>query len=1058
MIRQWMAHRELNKTVLIALMLLALGSGLLPTPALAQMVKTKKNIQPLNLPIAPDFKFTHLSIEDGLSQSTVTTILQDRHGFMWFGTQDGLNRYDGYSFVVYRNDPNDLNSLGGNQIRKIVQDASGILWIGTSGGGLNKYNPETDTFVRFINEPENPNSLKNNVIWNILADETGILWLYMDDGWLTKFDPKTGTFTHYHSDVTAPFNAEVAYYESKALYQDKNGDLWLSNYKGGLEKFDPITEQFTFFFNDPETPSTISAGGVTNVYEDDAGHFWICTSDGGLNLMDRKSGTFKHFQHDPANPYSLSDNNCRQILQDHMGLYWVTTGRGLNLFDPETGRFSRYHKDSSNPYSLSDDNLSAIYEDQGGVLWFGTYGGLNKLNLSTVQFEHYRHIPENPDSLSTSYIYSIYEDKDGILWVGGDDGVLNRFDRHNNDVIHYEPNADDPNALNKSWSVSALYEDHTGTFWVGTFSGGLHTFDRKTGKFQRYLHNPDDPDSISSDIILAICEDSNGNIWVGTEGGGLNRFDRATATFQHYLPTSNDPKDKRPSSVRGIYEDKAGFLWLTSWYEGLTLFDPRTEQFVNYRHDSENIESLGNDLTYVVHEDQMGTLWVGTDSGLDRFDRITNTFYHYTVQHGLPNNVIYAIMEDTSGNLWVSTNRGISKFDLRTITFHNYNVFDGLQSDEFNQNAYFQSSSGEMFFGGVNGLNAFYPDQVTSDPYRPPVILTDLQLFNRSVSVSEKSVLTKPIWDTEQVTLNYDQDVFSIAFAALSYAAPAENLYRYKLEGFDEDWNNVDAKRRFAMYTNISPGEYTFRVQGSNKDGVWNEEGVAIKIIITPPWWDTWWFKSGVLITIFTLVFGIYLIRVKSLERSNRELSFAYEATIEGWSRALDLRDHETEGHTQRVTEMALKLADIMGLSDAEKADLRRGALLHDIGKMGVPDSILHKPGTLTEHEWQVMRQHPSYAYQMLSPIAYLKRALDISYCHHEKWDGTGYPNGLRGNEIPLSARLFAVVDVFDALTSNRPYRKAWSKEETYAFIQSQSGKHFDPQVVQALLKLREEK
>ena len=1058
MIRQWMAHRELNKTFLIALMLLMLGSSLLPTPALAQMVKTNQNIQPLNLPIAPDFKFTHLSIEDGLSQTTVTTILQDRHGFMWFGTQDGLNRYDGYSFVVYRNDPNDLNSLGGNQIRKIVQDASGILWIGTSGGGLNKYNPETDTFVRFINEPENPNSLKNNVIWNILADETGILWLYMDDGWLTKFDPKIGTFTHYHSDVTAPFNAEVAYYESKALYQDKNGDLWLSNYKGGLEKFDPITEQFTFFFNDPETPSTISAGGVTNVYEDDAGHFWICTSDGGLNLMDRKSGTFKHFQHDPANPYSLSDNNCRQILQDHMGLYWVTTGRGLNLFDPETGRFSRYHKDSSNPYSLSDDNLSAIYEDQGGVLWFGTYGGLNKLNLSTVQFEHYRHIPENPDSLSTSYIYSIYEDKDGILWVGGDDGVLNRFDRHNNHVIHYEPNADDPNALNKSWSVSALYEDHTGTFWVGTFSGGLHTFDRKTGKFQRYLHNPDDPDSISSDIILAICEDRNGNIWVGTEGGGLNRFDRATATFQHYLPTSNDPKDKRPSSVRGIYEDKAGFLWLTSWYEGLTLFDPRTEQFVNYRHDSENIESLGNDLTYVVHEDQMGTLWVGTDSGLDRFDRITNTFYHYTVQHGLPNNVIYAIMEDTSGNLWVSTNRGISKFDLRTITFHNYNVFDGLQSDEFNQNAYFQSSSGEMFFGGVNGLNAFYPDQVTSDPYRPPVILTDLQLFNRSVSVSEKSVLTKPIWDTEQVTLNYDQDVFSIAFAALSYAAPAENLYRYKLEGFDEDWNNVDAKRRFAMYTNISPGEYTFRVQGSNKDGVWNEEGVAIKIIITPPWWDTWWFKSGVLITIFTLVFGIYLIRVKSLERSNRELSFAYEATIEGWSRALDLRDHETEGHTQRVTEMALKLADIMGLSDAEKADLRRGALLHDIGKMGVPDSILHKPGTLTEHEWQVMRQHPSYAYQMLSPISYLRRALDISYCHHEKWDGTGYPNGLKGNEIPLAARLFAVVDVFDALTSDRPYRKAWSNEETYAFIQSQSGKHFDPQVVQALLKLREEK
>lgn len=1056
MTHKWIVQHGFTKTVHIVLIFVALNSGSMPASALTQPGGTNQEIQSSTFPIAPDLRFTHLSIEDGLSQTTITSILQDSHGFMWFGTQDGLNRYDGYNFVVYRNNPNDLNSLGGNQIRKIVQDASGIIWIGTSGGELNKYDPEADTFIRFIHEPENPNSLKNNVIWNILVDKTGLLWLYMDDGWLTKFDPKNETFTHYHSDITAPFDIEVTYYESKALYQDKNDDLWLSNYKGGLAKFDHNTGRFTYFFHKPDNTTTISTGGVTNIYEDETGRFWVCTTNGGLNLMDRESGTFKHFQNDPSNPYSLSDNNCHQILQDHMGLYWVVTGRGLNIFNPDTGKFSQYHKDSSNPYALSDDNISTVYEDRGGILWFGTYGGLNKLDLGTIQFEHYRHIADNPHSLSTSYIYSIFEDKDGILWVGGDDGVLNRFDREHNQVTRYEPNADDPNALNESWSVSALYEDHTGTFWVGTFSGGLHTFDRKTGKFQRYLHDSNEPHSISSDIILAIHEDRIGNLWIGTEGGGLDRFDRKTGMFHHYLPDSTNPNDHRPTSVRDIYEDSTGFLWLSSWYEGLTLFDPRTEQFVNYRHDPENIESLGSDLTYVVHEDRAGTLWVGTDGGLDHFDRRTNSFYHYTVQDGLPNNVIYAIMEDAFGNLWVSTNRGISKFDPHVLTFQNYNVFDGLQSDEFNQSAYFQSTDGEMFFGGINGLNAFHPEQVTSNPYRPPVILTDLQLFNQSIPIGKDAILSKPIWDTDQITLNYDHDVFSIAFAALSYAAPAENLYRYKLEGFDEDWNDVDAKRRFASYTNISPGEYTLRVQGSNKDGVWNEDGVSLKIIITPPWWGTWWFKGGMLAAILSLVLAVYHIRVKSLERSNRELYFAYEATIEGWSRALDLRDHETEGHTQRVTELALRLADVMGMSDVEKANLRRGALLHDIGKMGVPDAILHKPGALTEHEWNIMRQHPSYAYQMLSPITYLKPALEISYCHHEKWDGTGYPNELKGSEIPLAARVFAVVDVYDALTSDRPYRKAWPLEETYKYIQSQSGKHFDPLVVQALLKLRE--
>jgi ligand-binding sensor domain-containing protein/signal transduction histidine kinase len=861
-------------------MLIQLNQGLQPLPVFAQNVKETMIVpggvgnSPLliNLPPTTDFKFTHLGLEDGLSQSAVGVILQDSRGFMWFGTQDGLNRYDGYNFVVYRNDPNELTSLGGNQIRAIVEDSSGVLWVGTSGGGLNKYDPNTDTFVRYMHDPDNPNSLKNDMVWKIWQDEVGLLWLYTEDGWLTEFNPISETFTHYQFTRSTPSNLDIAYYETKSIYQDKTGIFWLGNYKGGLASFDRKTGQFSYFFHDPDDAASIGAGGVTNIYEDETGNLWISTTEGGLNLLDRESKRFKRFLYNSDDPYSISDNNCQQIYQDHTKNYWVATSKGLNLFDPGTGNFIRYLKDPSNPYALSNDNINTIYEDRGGILWLGTDGGINKLDRGAIQFSHYRNLPGDLNSLSTSYIYSIYEDQNGILWVGGDDGVLNRFDRNRNQVTHYEPDADNPNALNSSWSVSAIYEDSTGTFWVGTFNGGLHTFDRKTEQFQRYLHSPYLPHSIASDIILAIYEDSAGTLWVGTDGGGLNRFDRQNQEFYSYTRDFDNLNNPIPGNVRSIYEDRFGLLWLTSWYEGLTCFDPQTEQFVNYRHDPGNTQSLSNDLTYAVHEDQEGVLWIGTDGGLDRFDRQNATFKHYTVKDGLPNNVIYAIMEDESRNLWVSTNRGVSEFNPRTEIFHNYNVFDGLQSDELNQNAFFQSDSREMFFGGVKGLNAFYPEQITRNPYRPPVILTDLQIFNQSVAIGTDSILQKSIWDTEKIILNYDQDVFSLAFAALSYAAPEANQYRYKLEGFDDKWNEVDAKRRFATYTNIPPGDYIFLVQAANEDGVWNEEGVSLNITITPPWWGTWWFRASVIAALLSLILIGYRWRLRSIHQRNLEL------------------------------------------------------------------------------------------------------------------------------------------------------------------------------------------
>ena len=862
-------------------------------------------------PFGQDIRFTHLSLEDGLSQTTVKSILQDSRGFMWFGTQDGLNRYDGYNFVVYRNDPSDLNSLSGNNINAISEDTAGALWIGTSTGGVNKFDPVTETFTRYRHNPQNPNSLSTNNVFTLYHDQAGILWMGTTEGWLNKFDPESETFTRYQSNPDKPSTIH-------AIFQDKIGDLWLGA-GNGLYQFNPETEQFTYFQHDPDDATT---GPVLTIYEDRAGNLWVGSDNGGgLHLLDRNSGQFTRFRHDPDDPHSISDDSIYSIYQDSSGALWIATLRGLNRFDPETGQFTRYRKDVTNPFSLSKDYIRTIYEDHGGVLWFGTHGGgINKFDPRSVQFIHYRNLPNNPNSLSTSFIHTIYEDDEGTLWIGGDDGVLNRFDRANEQVTHYKPDADDPDALNPSLTISVLYEDSDDTFWVGTHTGGLHSFDRQTEQFQRYRHNPSNPNSLPSDVIVTIYEDSSGTLWVGLgEGGGLSRFDRRTGQFYTYRPDPNDPQSLS-NTISDIYEDQFGTFWLTGLVGGLTRFDPQTEQFYSYRHDPNNTRSISSDRTFAIHEDRSGNLWVGTSRGLNRFDRETEAFTHYTEKDGLPNNVIYAILEDASGNLWVSTNKGVSKFDPHAEAFQNYNVDDGLQSDEFNQNAFFQSKNGEIFFAGINGLNAFYPENIINNPYLPPVILTDFQLFNQSVAIGEEAILQKPIWDTEQIILNYDQDVFTIEFAGLSYAAPEENRYRYKLEGFDADWNEVDAKRRFAIYTNLPPGSYTFRVIAGNEDGVWSEEGASLNITVTPPWWQTWWFRGLAVLAAVSLIAGTFVGQRQSAKRRERQLATQVaERTHELAEANTQLERAKSQAETARDdAEAARKVAEIANQAKSE--------------------------------------------------------------------------------------------------------------------------------------------
>ena len=554
------------------------------------------------------------------------------------------------------------------------------------------------------------------------------------------------------------------------------------------------------------------------------------------------------------------------LLADGQNGFWVPSSQGLYYFDRRTERWTyRFQHDETNPNSLDDNTVVAIYQDRGGLLWAGTGSGLNLLNLRQEQFGHYRHLPNSPNSLSPGKVTAIYEEPNGILWVGFLPRALDRLDRKTGQLTHYVPSPENKNALSEGMNVVGIYKDARGYLWLGGWGAGLDRFDERTGQFKHYRHNPDDPNSLISDGVDKIYGDRSGHIWVG-QLYGLSRLDPATEQFTNYRPDPRNPT-WNGSSVSAIYQDRSGTLWLGTTGGALIRVDDKMETFVNYPPDSRDPHKLNGGPITTILEDRAGTLWVGAWDGLYRYNRQDKTFTRYTENQGLPSSVIQGILEDTAGRLWLSTKKGISRFDPKTETFRNYDVSDGLQGDEFSE-SYFQGPDGEMFFGGSNGFNAFFPENIRDNPYVPPVVITSFKIFNKPVPIGARSVLTKAISYIDGLTLSYRDSVFSFEFAALSYANSRKNRYRYKLENFEPGWNEVGSEQRLATYTNLDAGKYGFRVQGSNSDGVWNEEGVSLPIIVTPPWWRTNRFRALSAVVFLALLWGVYQFRLRELQQA----------------------------------------------------------------------------------------------------------------------------------------------------------------------------------------------
>ncbi|MCU0285182.1 MAG: ATP-binding protein [Acidobacteria bacterium] len=808
--------------------------------------------------------------------SGINCLFQNGDGFLWLGTSRGLMRYDGYNFKEYTNDPHAPMSLSNNSVLAIGEDLEGNMWVGTEKG-LNKFNKKTGDFSRYLIDHE---------ISAICEDKEGILWIGTYGCGLIKMTAG-GQFFYYKKETAAVpvgmvgmVGMGVSHNNIRAICEDEQGILWIGTDGGGLNRFDKKTERFLYFKHNPRNPNSLNDNHVIAIYGEKNGPLWIGSYD-GLDKLDRgKEGfTFTHYKHDSNNPYSLSHDRVTSIYKDSAGIMWIGTRGGLNRL--EKGNFYHYQYIRNNPYTLSGDMINTIYEDKSGILWIGTLGeGLNKYNRRTSIFESYYSDPGVSGSLKHDVIFSLYEDRSGRIWVGTFGEGLAEFDRQRGYFTQHKYKCPGNEGV-KCNIILAIYEDSQGKLWLGTDGGGLGQFERQTGELSYLKHDENNPTSLSNNTILALYEDVAGVLWVGTEKG-LNKFDRNRNNgFIQYYANPGDNKTLSGDYIMTILEEPAEHdmpLWIGVYNGGLNKFDREKGVFTAYRSDANNPNSLSNDNVRCIFRDSHGTLWIGTDNGLNKFDRETSKFSSYLVKDGLPGDTVYGILEDHTGHLWMSTNNGLSRFDPVTHEFKNYDTRDGIQQNKFNNGSFMKSRNGEMYFGGISGFNLFDPAKLEDNPHIPPIVITGFKmLFNDSALKSPSpGVLENKIFkDQDEIVLYYDDYYLSIEFSALDFTVQGKNRYKYKLEGVDRDWIEVDAGKRVASYMNLSPGTYIFRVLGSNNDGIWNMKGTSLKITVLPPFWREWWFFIFTAFLLLLSIFSAFQWRTRRLRKSRDEMEHA---------------------------------------------------------------------------------------------------------------------------------------------------------------------------------------
>lgn len=840
-------------------------------------------------------RFQRIGVEQGLSQSMVYSILQDSRGYMWFGTRDGLNRYDGYSFIRYMHQPYARNSMPSGVIRTVREDAAGRLWIGTLRGGLVWFNTRRDTFISFRQDQRDPTSLNDDNVTALCIDSSGTLW-------------------------AGGLNGGISMLENVARYDGRG----------------PV--RFRRFVNDPHDSTSLPSGVIHSITEGPGGEVWIA-AEAGVCRFNRATGTFHRY---PGSPDTSAPSPVYAVMVDHKGTLWIGSGTGLSYLDRTTGRVRM---------RIPAGIVGSIVEDDAGVLWFASTGGLHAYDPVNGTHRVFRHDPHDPGSLSSTVILSVGRDRSGGIWVGAEKG-LHRVDYAASRFRHYIADSS-VFSLPDGLDIRSLYEDSSGMLWVGTSGQGLLEVDRKTAAVRAYRRQqyPND----GADYISTIYEDHTGRLWVGTREGiglvdrhagktvlmnnefnipvgmgmnvwsiqedregmlwvgtvsGLMRVDPSQRRAQRISYAEGEAAKSIYNSVWIIHQDRRGDLWLGTPV-GLFHRNQATGKFRRYHHDPDNPTSISHNEVWYIHEDHSGALWIGTwGGGLNRFDRVSGTFSHYTDREGLPSNVIHGILEDSSGAFWISSGRGVFRLDPASGAISRFDRSDGLQGDEFNPKACLRARDGEMFFGGPNGLNGFFPERMVSvRSFDPPIVITSHRRLD--------SLVIRELLDSETVEIGRNENSFSFEFTALAYTGSGKIRYAYMLEGFDHDWVQAGT-RRYATYTNLAPGEYRFRVRTISSDGAWSGHETLVHVTVIPSFWNTWRFRGLALACACAL--GLVWYRVR--KRRSRELQAALEEAREIERRGIATELHDGPLQDLYGTRFPLdRLHDTLG-NEKDRADV----------------------------------------------------------------------------------------------------------------------------------------
>jgi signal transduction histidine kinase/ligand-binding sensor domain-containing protein/DNA-binding response OmpR family regulator len=786
--------------------------------------------------------FDNFTLEDGLSNNIIHCALQDSRGYMWFGTNHGVTRFDGYKFTSFRSSPTDTNSLSGLLVRVIYEDRAGNLWIGTESGGLNLFDREKERFIHVL--ADFSDSTIGSSVKTIAEDKSGVLWIGTNIG-IKAFDPKKKIVKTYSTLYDNPDSPSDNYI--RVLQFDNLGKLWVGTNKG-LDIFDPQTGRFQKVYHaEPKLKDEI-----WEIYSDPQGNIWVGTYNNGLFVFEPGIYHGKQVILDKKNDRS---NTVRSVICDKSGLYWIGSRGGLYSYNPKRNNAVLFENDESDSKSLVHNSILDIATDIKGDIWICTRGGISLMVPERQIFQHFKALPDNSNYLNNSEVYAIWTDSNtGNIWLGTDKGGVNILNRKNGKYSYLTRNSGNPNSISSN-CIKAFMDDGEGNIWIGTFRGGINVYNLKSKRFSYYRNEPSNPNSLSHNVVWALYRDKKGNIWVGCETG-LERFDPATKQFIHYRNIDQSQQ------VLWINEDASGDLWMGQGSR-TTIFNPQTGATVS-------IAEQGR----WFYQDTKGRYWIATlNNGLVLYDKIKGTKKYYDEKDGLPNNQVFHIIEDYNGYLWLSTANGLACFNPQNEEFINYDVKDGLQDNQFLYGAGHKTASGEIIFGGINGFNIFDPRQVIKNTYKPPIVITDFKIFNKSVGINDShAVLSKSISVTDQISIPYKFNVVTFEFAALNYAKSERNRYKYKLDGFEKEWIE-SGFHRTATYTNLDPGEYTFRVLASNNDNVWNEEGISLRVNILPPYWKTWWFKTIILLIICGVIY-LLIVFIVNREKLKHELVF----------------------------------------------------------------------------------------------------------------------------------------------------------------------------------------